>query len=205
MHVDPGSDKCLALHVGEQIEERRPEAFDIGDNDWFGMPAKLRPGQLFNQFLKCADAARQRDEGVRALKHQPFADVHILNHDQFVNVFQHFFLGAEELRNDARHFTASAEHSFGDFAHQPQATAAVDEADVCVREGLAKRLGGNGVGGAQTCAGAAIDANAFDAGFDKGGCCMGRNGRSFLEHFRLSYWPGISDRHIVVVADERAR
>ncbi len=64
MDVEAGADEGFALHVGEQIEERRPEALDVGDDDRFGVAAELRPGQLLDQFFQRADAARQRHERV---------------------------------------------------------------------------------------------------------------------------------------------
>ena len=44
--------------------------------------------------LIVADAAWKRNECVGALKHQAFADVHVIDHDQLIDVFEHLFLGA---------------------------------------------------------------------------------------------------------------
>ena len=69
--------KSSALHVVEQRAERLPEAFDVGDQDRLLVAAELRPGELLDQFLQRADAARQGDEGVGHLEHLALALVHV--------------------------------------------------------------------------------------------------------------------------------
>ena len=136
------------------------------------MLAELRPRQLLDEFFKRADAARQRDEGIGALEHQLLARVHILDDDEFIDVHEHLFARAEKFRDDAGDLAASAKHRFRDFAHQAEAAAAVDKANVGVGERLAELTRGESVSRVHAFARAAVNADAFD-GFDelKSGRC----------------------------------
>jgi hypothetical protein len=48
--------------VGEQAQERIPEAVDIGNDDGLGVPPELNPGELLDELLQRADAAGKRNE-----------------------------------------------------------------------------------------------------------------------------------------------
>ncbi len=161
MHVEAGADEGLAFHVREQVEKGCPEAVDVGDNNGFAMPAELRPRQLFDQFFERPNAAWKSDEGIRAFKHEALAHVHVLDHDQLIDVLEHLFLGAEELWDDACDLAASAEAGARDFAHEAQASAPINKANTVVGQGFAELPGGDGVGRVEALAGAAVDADAF--------------------------------------------
>ena len=107
-----------------------PEALDVDQHDRLGVAAELRPGQLLDQLLERTDAARQGDEGIRPVEHQLLALVHVLDDDQLVGIAQHALTLGQEARNDARHAAAVLEHGAGQLAHQAEAAAAVDEADI---------------------------------------------------------------------------
>src|SRR5579872_36946 len=47
---------CLA-HMRKQREQRLPKAIDVGEQHRFRMTSELLPGELFDEFLKRADAA----------------------------------------------------------------------------------------------------------------------------------------------------
>ncbi len=113
----------------EQAQEWIPEAIDVGDDDGLGVTPELHPGELLDQLLQCADAARERDERVRALEHEPFALVHVVGDDQLVDVAHHPLLLGEEGRNDADDAAAAFERGARHLSHEPEAAAAVDEAD----------------------------------------------------------------------------
>ena len=78
--------KASFSHVIEQRAKRVPESADIGGEDRLLVAAKLGPGELLDQFLQRADAARQRHEGVRALEHDALSLVHVARDDQFLRV-----------------------------------------------------------------------------------------------------------------------
>ena len=103
------------------------------------MAAELLPRQLFHQFLQRADAARQCNERIGALEHQPFAFVHVGRDDQFLAARHGVFAGDEKLRNDADDFAAMVPHGFGNGAHQADRAATIDETDAVLGEGFSER------------------------------------------------------------------
>ena len=78
---------------GEQGEQRPPEAADVGDQHRLGMTRELDPGHLLDEFFQRADAAGQRDEGVRALEHQALAGVHVGHDDVLLRRAQRGIVG----------------------------------------------------------------------------------------------------------------
>ena len=107
--------------------------------------------------------------------------MHVLGDDQLVGIADHLLLLGEEARDDAGNLTAVIEGRACHLAHQAEAAAAVDEADVVRGEIRAERACGGRVGGIFAEAGAAVDADAAYAG----GRCSGsgfRLPKSFLAH-----------------------
>ena len=153
---------CVASHMDEQREQGFPETRNVRDQDRLGVAAELLPRQLLDQFLQRADSAGQRHECVGALEHQPLALVHIGRDDHFLNAIKGVFADGEEVRDDARHGAAVIEYRGGHRSHQPDRTAAIDEADAVFGESLSKCDGGFDKAGVGTRAGAAIDADGFD-------------------------------------------
>ena len=139
------------------------------------MLAELLPGHLLDQFLQRADTAGQRHEGVRAFEHQPLALVHVVGDDQFRHPAQGDLAGAEEARNDAGDGAAVVEHGFGDRAHQPDRTAAIDQPDAAFRQQSAENRRGFKETRIGAGAGAAIDADRLD--FAHAGDVAPRNDR----------------------------
>ncbi len=169
----------------DERQERVPEAGDVGDDDRLRMPAELRPGELLDQFLDGADAARERDEGVGPLEHHALALVHVLDDDEFLYVPQHLLLLGEEAGNDARDPSAGREHVARRLPHQPAPAAAIDEPDTGLRERLAEDACGLRVGRVRPGVRAAVDADVLDlgAGGGRGGV---RGCRGALSHLRPS-------------------
>ena len=62
------------------------------------MAAELRPGELLDQLLQRADAARQRHESVGELEHQPFALMHVAGDDQLLRALQHMLARGPGIR-----------------------------------------------------------------------------------------------------------
>jgi hypothetical protein len=122
---------------------------------------------LLDQFFQRADAAGQGDERIGMFEHQPLALVHVRRDDHFLNARQHIFARAQKIRNDARDRAAVIQRGFGDRAHQPDRSAAIDEPDIVLGENLSQGEGGFDKAGAGAGAGAAIDTNGSDLfGFD---------------------------------------
>ena len=115
--LQAAADEFELLHVIEQRAERVPEALDIGDQDRLLVAAELRPGELLDQLLQRADAARQRHEGVGALEHDALALVHVAGDDPLLHARQHVLAVDQEVRNDAGHHPAMVED--GDSASAP--------------------------------------------------------------------------------------
>ena len=134
----------------------------LASSDRLGVAAELLPGQLLHQFLQRADAAGQGDEGVGTLEHQPLALVHVGRDDHLLNALQGVLAGGQKVRDDAGDGAAMIEHGGRHRAHQPDRTAAIDEADVVLGEGLAQCDGGFDEAGIGAGAGAAIDTDSFD-------------------------------------------
>ena len=123
-----------STHVGEEREQRAPEAPDIGDEDRLRVAIELDPGQLLDQLFQRADPARQGDERVGAIEHRLLALVHVLDDEHLLDGGQRMFLADEEARDDPGHIAAGRQRRPGDTSHQPFAAAAVDEADAPGRE-----------------------------------------------------------------------
>ena len=61
----------------KRVQQRAPEAADVGQHNGLGVTAELNPAQLFDEFLQCADATGERNEGVGALEHNALARMHV--------------------------------------------------------------------------------------------------------------------------------
>ncbi len=120
--------------MGEEREQRAPEAADIGDENRLRVPIELGPGELLDQLLHRADPARQGDKGVGALEHRLLAFVHVLDDQHLLDIGQRMFLADEEARNDPGDIAAGGKRRPGEASHQPLAAAAIDEADPFGRE-----------------------------------------------------------------------
>ena len=155
--IEPLADEAVAAHVLEQGEQRRPELGHRDQHHRLPVPPELRPGQLLDQLLQGADAARQGHEGVRALEHQALAGVHVGHHHGLLDVRQHVLARLEEVRDDAGDVAAGRERRPRHRAHQADIAAAVDEAHPGLRERGPEDLRGLAEGRITAEAGAAID------------------------------------------------
>ena len=99
--LEPGADEAFLPHAREQRQQRVPEAVDIGKHDRLLMLLELRPGELLDELLQCAETARQRHEGVRLHEHQMLPLMHVVDHNQFVSFEQHVLTRAQESGDDA--------------------------------------------------------------------------------------------------------
>ncbi len=108
IHFKPFANELLFAHMLQKRKERGPEISDIGNDNRLAMLPQLRPGQLLYEFFQRADAAGQCDERVSPFKHQHFPFVHIINDDQFIDVFQHFLFFRQKRRNNAGYRAASS-------------------------------------------------------------------------------------------------
>ncbi len=93
----------------DERAQRVPEAFDVDDHDRLLVAAELRPGQLLDQLLQRADAARQRHEGVGPLEHHALALVHVAGDDPLLDPHQHVLPVDQEVRDHPGHHAAVVE------------------------------------------------------------------------------------------------
>ena len=155
----------------EQRQQRVPESPDVGDHDGLAMAAELGPGDLLDQLLERADAARQRHEAVGALEHDALALVHVARDDDLLGARHDVLAAGEELGDDAGHAPAVIEHAGRQRSHQAERAAAVDQPDPVLGEDLSQLAGRFGKRRIGAGAGAAIDAQ-----------------RSNHTHSRLWHW-----------------
>ena len=85
--------------------------------------------------------------------------MHVVDHDELMRLEQHVLARAQEGGDDAGDAAAVPDHRPGGLAHEPEAAAAIDEADLGRREDLAEVARGLGKGRVTAGARAAIDAD----------------------------------------------
>src|SRR6185312_14247728 len=146
----------------EKADERRPIAGDVGDDDRLAVQAELPPGQHLDGLVERAEAAGQYRESVGQLEHALLALMHAGDDDQVLNAAMRHFAVVEMARDDAGDAAAAGERGVGEHAHEPDATAAIDELDARSREQRAETRRRLAVAGVDTRRRAAIDAQALD-------------------------------------------
>src|SRR5471032_1507605 len=138
--------------------QRLPIAALVDDHDRLGVQAEGPPGQDLEEFLQGADAARQDDEGVRALEHLQFALVHGLDDHGFGEILVARLTLQQEARDDAHDLAAALEGGVRGQTHQADATSAVNERYPLAGDQVAQAGGGLAKGGIGSETGTAIDA-----------------------------------------------
>lgn len=103
------------------------------------MDAKLFPSKDLRDFFYCPKPARQSNEGVREVEHDFLSFVHGADNPKFRKTLVRYFVG-EELWDYAASYTSGFQHSVGDFSHEPDISAAVNEFIAPIRQCLAKLL-----------------------------------------------------------------
>ena len=175
-HLEFGADEPLFPHMREKRQQRSPEAADIRQQHGFAMAAELNPGELLDQFLERADAARQGDEGVGALVHHALARVHVGHNDEFLRALEGEFPVPEEIRDNSCDVAAARHNLARHDAHEPVVAAAIDEAHAGGRELAAQRLRGRREARIVAAGGAAVDADIPDFMATTHGTVIARRG-----------------------------
>src|SRR6266516_5784186 len=121
------------------------------------MTAKLRPGELLDQFFERADSARQGDKGIGAVEHRAFALVHIAGDDQLLAEPPRPLTLGEKVGNDSGCLAAMRHHGVGEYAHQADRTAAIDEPHAVFGENLAELTGRLAESGLSPCTRSAVN------------------------------------------------
>ena len=129
MHVEPLAEEAEVAHVGEQGQQRPPEAADIGEQHGLVVTLQLRPSELLDEFLERADAARQGDESVGALEHQLLALMHAVDNDEILRGDERVLALDQKLGDNPRDSPARRKRRARHAAHQAVAAAAENEAD----------------------------------------------------------------------------
>jgi hypothetical protein len=95
-------EETLFARVVEQRHDRRVEARDVQEPDGLVVDAKLRPREDFKELIKRAQAAGERDEGIRERSHHHLAFVHGVDDVDRGEALVGKFLVDQEARDDAR-------------------------------------------------------------------------------------------------------
>ncbi len=127
------------------------------------MLLKLGPGELLHELFQGAEPARKRHEGVRLHEHQVLSLMHVVDHDQLLDVQQHVLALAQKGRNDAGDTAAMAERRAGGLPHQAEAATAIDETDMRCRHDAAEVACGLDISRVNPRPRAAIDADILNA------------------------------------------
>src|SRR5579871_4418657 len=143
--------------MGDEPQQRLPEAVDVGDKDWLFVAAKLRPRHLLHQLLERAEPAGQRHEGVGALEHGAFALMHVPGDDLLLRQPPRPLLSRQELGDDAGGHSAVVDDGARERPHQADGAAAVDETHAVFGEDLAEFMRRAGEGWIGAWAGPAIN------------------------------------------------
>ena len=162
VELTPVRQEAGVAQVLEHGDQRVPIARDVGEQDRLLVAAELGPGELLDELLDRADAARQCDERIGMLEHQPLALVHVGGDDDLVGITEQPFLRLQELRDDAGDLAAVVVHRARDRAHQAGRAAAVDEPNAVACEDFAELPGCGRVCGAVAQTRSAVDANSLD-------------------------------------------
>jgi hypothetical protein len=146
--------------VVEQFDHRVPETVDIGEDDGLAMPPELRPGQHLDRFLDRADAARQSDESLGPLEHDPLPFMHAVSHDEVRHIVKLNLDLGQKPGNDAGNGTPLRKHGPGDRPHEADRSAAINKTDPRLSHQPAETGCRFHMDRGIPCAGPAIDAKA---------------------------------------------
>src|SRR5471032_3152553 len=110
------------------------------------MAPKLLPSHLLDNLFKRSDAAGQRNKCIGSLEHLLFSLVHTVGDHNFTT--RSCALRFDQKRGDnASNLTAVIEYRVGNFTHQPNRTAPVDQPNVSFGHGFPKCSRGVDEGG----------------------------------------------------------
>ena len=115
--------------VRQEAAESRPIAADVERADRLHVDAELCPREHLEQLLEGAEPARERHEAVGEAGHCRLPLVHAVDDAQLGAAGVCDLLRRQRTRNDAHDLAAGREHRIGENAHEPDRSAAVDEAD----------------------------------------------------------------------------
>ena len=98
------------------------------------MNPQLPPSHDFEEFVERAVAARQRNKSVSQIRHLGFALVHGFHFNQLAIDRTDDLFGLERTGNNANDTAAPFGDGTGNFAHQPDTAAAVDQTNATVNQ-----------------------------------------------------------------------
>ena len=177
-----GSDRCL-----DRRQEGRGGTGHVADQDRLVVQAKLPPGDDLDRLVERAETAGQRNEGIGGLEHALLAGVHGSGDDKFGDARMRNLPPRQEFRDDADHLAAGGQGGIGHDAHQPDASAAIDQPDAGFRQSLPERLRSRSVCGIVSGTRATEDGNGINLGH---GRACGQATCRFATAFRLAreFW-----------------
>ena len=133
-----GAQEALGHRVVEERREAVVEAAHVQQPAGLAVHPELRPGDDLEELLEGAQPAGQREEAVGQVGHQRLALVHRVDGAQVGQAEVGDLALEQRLRDDAGDLAAGLEHRVGQRAHQPDARAAVDQADAAPGQQLAE-------------------------------------------------------------------
>ncbi len=125
------------------------------------MAAELSPGHLLDDLLQGSDTSGQRDERIGLLEHPLLALVHVARLDDPAAAERMLAID-QKGRDHADRLATAVEHRVGDFSHQPDRSAAIDQADTVVGQDGAESPRGFDEGRVGARSRPAIDADSLN-------------------------------------------
>src|SRR2546428_3810047 len=156
-----GAHEALFDGVAEQPPEPVPVAVDVQHAHRLGVKAQLRPRQDLERLIEGPETPGKRDEAVGERRHRGLALVHGADDPQLGEARVCELTRHERLRDDADHLATEGEYRVGEHSHEPDRTAAIDQAEPARGQLGAEASRGLRVGGAPALGRTAKDAHTL--------------------------------------------
>src|SRR5260370_14507948 len=105
--------ESLLRHVLKKLEKRGIIPVHIEKGTRLGLDPELRPRNYLKDLFQCSYTARQRDKGVRKLRHLELPFVHGFHAMQFGQSVVSKFPDHPSLRDHADHFAVGGKRAVG--------------------------------------------------------------------------------------------
>jgi hypothetical protein len=146
-----GLQKRFVDHVVKEVQQAVVKSLRVKERAGLGVAAELPPGPDLENLLQSADAAGQRDEGIREFGHERLALVHRSDDPKVVQAGVSDLALDQTLRDDPDYVAAGRSRRVGHRGHQPNGRATINQTDSLSREKAAQR--GRGLAVRRTMAG----------------------------------------------------
>ena len=147
--------------VTEESQDGVEIAVDIEQTDGFLVNTEYGPGDNFEEFLECADSARQGQKAAGQFGHSGLSLVHGVDDFELGDLIMGEFFGHEHVGDDADDLSTACEDGIGDNSHEADFAASIDEAHSLAGDFVAYGIGCDGVELAGSGLASAEDAEEF--------------------------------------------